>query len=155
MKENFENKAILVQVRVAKTSKISNKGYFLQNINEVLNKKFNLKFINLNKKVKELIISKSVTMIENNKTAYRLKKYLIIRNLFIQFFLVLDLIYQISSKQNFIINQISNSYEVTLKVKVTGMKQIIKSGFNCPSQVYLNGNIQNIFPCYKLNVTVS
>ena len=140
MKENFENKAILVQVRVAKTSKISNKGYFLQNINEVLNKKFNLKFI---------------TMIENNKTAYRLKKYLIIRNLFIQFFLVLDLIYQISSKQNFIINQISNSYEVTLKVKVTGMKQIIKSGFNCPSQVYLNGNIQNIFPCYKLNVTVS
>jgi surface protein len=40
-------------------------------------------------------------------------------------------------------------------VKGTGMKQIIYSGFDCPTQVYLNGKIQNLTPCYKLNVNVS
>ena len=70
------------------------------------------------------------------------------------YFFILNFIIQIFSNNNHI-NNILNSYEVSLKVKGTGMKQIIYSGFDCPTQVYLNGKIQNLTPCYKLNVNVS
>ena len=67
-------------------------------------------------------------------------------------YLLLLFLLIILSKNNFHIYLISNEYEVTLKIKGPGTKKFIYSSFTCPSEVYLNGEIQNLRNCFELNV---
>ena len=67
-------------------------------------------------------------------------------------YLLLLFLLIILSKNNFHIYLISNEYEVTLKIKGQGIKKFIYSSFTCPSEVYLNGEIQNLRNCFELNV---
>ena len=73
---------------------------------------------------------------------------------------MLNLIFGILSKNNFHEKILFNSSEISLKIKGTGMKDIIYENFidkeyPCPSFVYLNEEIQNLSPCYKINITTS
>ncbi len=73
---------------------------------------------------------------------------------------MLNLIFGIISKNNFHEKILFNSSEITLKIKGTGIKDIIYNvwigqEYPCPSFVYLNGKIQNLSPCYKINIITS
>ena len=73
---------------------------------------------------------------------------------------MLNLIFGIISKNNFHEKILFNSSEITLKIKGTGMKNILYNGYideeyPCPSFVYLNGEIQDLSPCYKINIITS
>ena len=76
-------------------------------------------------------------LIKNEKNF--LKSFIFKINIMIYYFFLLSLIYRINAKNNFQINAISYSYEVTLKVNGVGTKKILGSDFSSPEQVYLNG----------------
>ena len=57
----------------------------------------------------------------------------------IQYIILFDSICIMAQKNKYMKNSLSNSYEVTLKVKGTGIQTVLNSGFTCPSEAYLNG----------------
>ena len=84
-------------------------------------------------------------------------KYLII-------YIILCLLCDINSQIYFRKNKkykiiIYYSYEITLKVKGTGIKNILSSSsfiYPCPSNIYLNNElVQNIQDCHYINITES
>ena len=73
---------------------------------------------------------------------------------------MLNLIFGILSKNNFHEKILFNLSEITLKIKGTGIKVIIyynniDQEYPCPSFIYLDGEIQNLSKCYKINITTS
>ena len=74
------------------------------------------------------------------------------RKLLQKYLLFLNLIYQVLLKYDLQKDFLFNSYEITLKVNGTGIKQILGSNYSCPYQIYLNNQIQNLNPCYRINI---
>ena len=82
-------------------------------------------------------VQRKKKLINNGKNI--LKKFIFKINIIIYYFFLLSLICRINAKNNFEINVISFSYEVTLKVNGVGTKTVLGSSFTPPNQVYLNG----------------
>ena len=69
-----------------------------------------------------------------------------------EYFFILQIIFQSCFSHKIRTYLLSNSYEIILKVHGSGIKQILNYGFTCPTEVYLNNNIQNLSDCHRINV---
>ena len=118
--------------------------------------KVNEHVININVKDKNKYSGKKTN---DNKTNYNLrcnhvsKKDLIGK--IIYYALIINLIYQIFSKISYDNKFSLKAYEITLRVKGTGTKQILNTSFTCPSKIYLKGISQKFTECHKINVVES
>ena len=70
----------------------------------------------------------------------------------LNFFVLIFIVHNLSGNNRHI-TQLLYTYEITLKVVGTGIKQILYSSYACPSQIYLNGAIQNLNDCHQINIT--
>ena len=66
-------------------------------------------------------------------------------------FIFIFIIHNLYGNYLHIINLL-NAYEITLKVVTSITTNILHSSYACPSQVYLNGKIQNLSDCHSIQV---
>ena len=85
------------------------------------------------------------------KYIYLPKKLILIRNSFMRYLLLFILIFQILSKNNYQKMLLSNSYEVTLKIRGTGLTTVLNSNFRCPSRALINNAV--VEQCHCNHVT--
>ena len=89
----------------------------------------------------------------NKKNIYKSNIFIFMIKILLKYFLMLDSIGILLSKSNFN-NNISNSYEIILKVKGTGTKQILSGFYNVfPSEVYINNVKVNQSIEREVNIT--
>ena len=109
--------------------------------------------INNNKRRNNIVIKKEKRKKINtkvNRVEYRNK---------ILYILLLNLIFQIEFNNDFHNNYLLNVNEITLKVKGTGIQNILfdlainnYDHIPCPSKRYVDDVVQNRNPCYQVNV---
>ena len=72
------------------------------------------------------------------KYIYLPKKSILIRNSFMRYLLLFILIFQILSKNNYQKMSLSNSYEVTLKIRTNVITAVVNNNYPCPTKTYIN-----------------